>query len=1335
MIIPLYTIDTDKSIRDRVACSLNCLPEQLLNYNSDKIDVSKREYKLTSESSYPIELVKSPGDSIYEKLNYCIGNFTEYKTPKERVFEFIYYSKNLYNIKEEALLLGGDSGGSKLDNFEELLFQSLLVSLGYTDGIELIFNQMYSDFYEYYKTLSDIINSFNTNTYNRDTYVKEIESIEEKKISDTDFLVSEITLQMDFRVDYSITELFDRFEMSDKYPIIKLNGVHKVDRRVNYSEKLKNIKYRNRIRPINTSDYDSNDVIYIWQIEKISDGGKLYKYNVVKLEQKSPFTYTITTTNSINEVSYENSKSEESVKRIINSVLTRIDLKPNDYQKLYSVGRYELYDISYTPISYKMNMKLLGVFFINEVMTDLLFTTPSFRYFLNVNDNTIADKKKNEPNKFNIIVDNDDYNEKLVISKYKIRYSHQIPKYEVGGEYIRIPRYDINTNYIKISINIKRSDISQLKFLNWIILKLFSYYAQKEMVGGIETVKKVDELQHSEIIKYAKEMTTDREVTASDIKEIFPEGYSRSCIRSRKPLIIQDTKLRRQHILNILKLRNTKIRDESKIDFSPFEMLFPKERITMKDGRVIEPMYYVAKLSQTKYIYPGLVKIDNSPIGLQYAPCTFQTPKVGVSGSRYDFYTRGKKEGGVIYKLNSVSKSTNVITNTFPRAKFGPVPVFLQKLSLHKKGRQIYKSGVPFSRNSALWCLEYATGNLPETEDDIIEVKKTKIIPAISRTAVAQQTSITGYTPLEEESFVDPKIWIRVLEEVYKVNIHFLSDYMNPLGMLELPVHKNTYYKSFKYKRHVILFRHESTDNIEKTIKPKRKTYLEFEQYELVGELNGNTKYGISSLFSTDENDRGREEKDGIVYDPKLIENIMDAYGFFYNDKIVIYEPIHLKACRPTAQYIDTSGNCRGLFVLIDKSEVFFYFLHPSEPNYQLEDREKGTNKDGEKMYTNLGQLEKLLECFDDYKIKSLLREPDVTYGSTVGISIEVKDRLVYIPKCVVGDEEKDKLDALLGSDDITKKNHIQEKDFFVEIDQRSSLDIYNTRQNAVMQFVNNVYRMFSLHIKDVDRSGDKVEENMIDMLRSFFSTFVSIKPVNYNYKKDINEFEGMVDGSKLVMTMKMAKKMILNIKMRIENSGYSFFDFPFVPKMMYRNTKKLFRESDDHIVMVGNDVFKYWLSNRGVEFQNTIYDTFTDDNVQFIYLKNADGIEKKYIARKYKFGRIVERKFVGIKKKIVGGGYYDSDPDVDLDDTETRKEAESRVLNQILLFISTYFRKVSSNNVSVNKFRLDTKSKKMVLVRAGVGVDKSRGIYNSIDILYYVGDDGYFNAYWLDMI
>ncbi len=1334
MIIPLYTIDTDKSIRARIACSLNCLPEQLLNYSSDKIDASRGEYELAAESSYPIEMVKSPGESTLEKITYCMDNFTEYKTPKERVFEFIYYSENLYNIKEETLLLGGEDGGSKLNTFDELLFQSLLVSLGYTDGIELIFAQMYSDFYEYYKSLRAIINRFNTNIYNRDTYTKELDSIEEKKISDTDFLVSEITLQMDFRVDYSIIELFDRFEMSDKYPIIKLNGVHKVDRRVNYSEKLKNIKYRNRIRPINTSDYDSNDVIYIWQIEKISDGGKLYKYNVVKLEQKSPFSYTITTTNSINEVSYNNSESEKSIKKILKAVLDRIDLKPNEYQKLYSVGRYELYDTLYTPISYKMNMKLLGVFFTNEVMTDLLFTTPSLRYFLNVNDNTISDKKKNEPNKFNIIVNNDNYTEKLVISKYKIRYSHQIPKYKVGGEeYIKIPSYDINTNYIKISLNIKRSDINQLKFLNWIILKLFSYYAKIEK-KGIDTVKKVDEFQHTEMMKYTQEMTKDREVTASDIKEIFPEGYSISCIRSRKPLIIQDAKLRRQHILNILKLRDAKITDESKVDFSPFEMLFPKERITMKDGRVIEPMYYVAKLSKTKYIYPGLVKIDNSPIGLQYAPCTFQTPKVGVSGSRYDFYIRGKKEGGVIYKLNSISKSTNVITNTFPRAKFGNVPVFLQKLSLHRKGKQLYKSGVPFSSNSVLWCLEYATGNLPKTEEDIIEVKRTKIIPAISRTAVAQQTSITGYTQLDEDSFVDPKIWIRVLEEVYKVNIHVLSDYTNPLGMLELPAHKNTYYKSFKYKRHVILFRHESTSNIEKTIKPKRKTYLEFEQYELVGELNENTKYGISSLISTDEDDRGKE-MEGILYDTKLIENIMDAYGFFYSDKIVIYEPIHLKDCKPTAQYIDTSGNCRGLFVEVDELEVFFYFLHPSEPNSQLKDREKGVSKDGEKMYTNLDQLEKLLRCFDNYTIKSLLREPDVTYGSTVGVSIEVKDRLVYIPKCVVGDDEKDKLDILFGSDDIIKKNHIQEKDFFVEIEQRSSLDIYNTRQNAVMQFVNNVYRMFSLHIKDVDRSGDKVEETLIDMLPSFFSSFVSIKPVNYNYKKDINEFQGMVDEGKIVMTKKMAKKMILNIKMRLENNSYSFFDFPFVPKMMYRNTKKLFRESDDHIVMVGNDVFKYWLSNRGVEFQNTIYDTFTDDNVQFIYLKNVDGIEQKYIARKYKFGRIVDRKFVGIKRRLVDGGYYDSDPDVDLDDTETRKEAESRVLNKIILFISTYFRKVSSNNVSVNKFRLDTKSKKMVLIRDGGGVDKSKGISNSIDILYYVGDDGYFNAYWLDMI
>jgi len=802
-------------------------------------------------------------------------------------------------------------------------------------------------------------------------------------------------------------------------------------------------------------------------------------------------------------------------------------------------------------------------------------------------------------------------------------------------------------------------------------------------------------------------MEQNKNITISDIPEIFPEGYSIACIKGRKPVIIDDEKERDEHILDILNNIYPGI-DNSNIDLTPFYMKFPKETITTESGAVIDPHIYVAKITSTSYIYPGLIKIQNSPIGLKYAPCTFQTPKVGMPGSNYQKYISGKETGpDMKKKTQTIGSSTNVIKNATDFAKFGQIPPLLQTISLHSKKKYL-KTGIPFSPRSVLWCLEYAIGNNPMTEKNIIDVRNKIYNTENIKTKIRQQTANYVYQDMD---FVDPKKMIKVLEDFYKVHIHIVSDYKNKTGMFELPYSKSVYYKNFKYKHHVILFKHESTQHTSNVEKSSRRTiFLEYTHYELVGIQCQENKFGMVSLISTDIKDKNNPN---MIYDTVLIQNIMDIYKYFYADKMVIYNDFDLVGCKKTGQYIDTYGNARGICVKLDDSDIecFFYFLHPSEPYSDLPEHKKGANIDGTKIYINVDTLHKLLNCIGCTKLKNIVREINTDKQQTIGVTLEVNTRMIYIPNIVIS--EDDIMKEIFK--DVEKITHIQEKDFFVEIDQVSSFDLYNKRQNAVTQFVNNVYRMFSLHTR-YEQDGVKVDKNWItNNIKSFFLKYVIFTNPRYKYNSETNEFEGMIDKGKILMSKNISKKIIQNILMKF-NIDPDFFKFPHSPRMFYRNVKNLYRKQDNCIIMVGDMVFNYWLQNRDVEFKYTIHDNFTDDYIQFMYIKDLDGIERRYIVRKYILGKLGDgNTFIG--NELEEGG------------VESLEDAENRVIYEISKYINTYFKKIKSSDINIKRHTIDLNTNKLNLCD---GYTPKNGV--EVDIVY-INRYGISYAYWIDNI
>ena len=1306
MSIPVYKFDSEKSIKERLACALNCLPDQLIGFSVDNIQNST--YKITAETTtYPRLLRDMDGDVLLLRLQSCIDNYKEYKTAKDRVFEHIYY-KQLFKIdpKSQAnnvILLLSNNGGMA-DDIEELILEPLFRGLGYEGNSNILFRQITEDFYKYISELKSTIETFNDKMYKLNTYIKELDSLGGGEVALPKCLVTELYSYMTFKVDYTINELFDRFIVSDRYPIIKLNGVHKVNKNFDYTEKLKNIKYKKRIRPIVSEEFDDSNIIYIWDVQRITEKGKLYKYKVIKISQMEPFRYKIATITELENYEYtsEDKAVDAKVMKEINMVINQIDITPQSYQKFYKQGIYSLVEKEQVSISYKMNFKLVDTFFINDVLKHVITTTPALRYFVNVNDN-FAEQKKEEPSRFPIVLEHDNYIERIMLTKYKVNFSHQIPYYmNSRGKNLKMDGYTINTNYVKLSMNMKRENIIQIPFIQWIFSKLMIKHREMEK-KILENFSIIDGVRYRELMDYSEKMLLIKQITIKDIEEIFPPKYSVACVKGRKPIIIDDIEKRREHIITNLNLRlKKKIVDPSKIDFTPFEMKFPKETI-IKDNKEIVPHWYVARLTQSNYIYPGLVSLSKTPLGLEYAPCTFQTRKVGVPGSKYDLYINNKKESIIPYKIDVISKTTNVIKNPFNRAKFGVVPPIIEKLSLHTPDNFL-KTGVPFSPNSVIWCLEYAFGRIPKDEEAVLGIRR-KIMESYTPTKVKQQTSMVKW---RDESFFDPKILIRVLEDVYSVNIHIVSDYQNELGMLELPYNRSIYYKNFKYNKHVFLFRHESTQNIHKTIKPNRTIFLEYEHYELIGKLDKDRKYGISAIVSTDPQDDGSP---GIVFDKIFIQNIMDVYRYFYRDRMIIYDRIILGGgSKVTGQYLDSYGNVRGIFVKLSSNiECFFYFLHPSEPFSEVEERNKGVGIDGKKIYIDTAF--QLLACFPEYKLKSIVKE---SADNNIGIIAQIKDRTIYIPQVIV--KKEDDLNNLFKG--VQRKIHIQENDFFIEINQLSSLDIYNTRQNAVMQFINNVYRIFSYHIKDYNVEELKNMNTLKQILKTFFQTYMTIGNMKYQYKSDINEFDGMLnDNNKLVVTQDLSRVMFKNIVMRLK-SDPSYFNFPYIPKLFYRNVKKLYRENDDAILMVGNQVFNYWLSKIDVsDKQNIIYDEIQDEEVQFLYLKDTQGVDKKYIARKFIYGEKRGSNFIGIQRE---------------GKIETREDADKRILNIIVNYLSTYDNIIKVQNITVKRYVLNVDNKlNLYNTQPSQGQQKAE-----VNMLYTKNpQNGFINAYWITEI
>lgn len=393
-------------------------------------------------------------------------------------------------------------------------------------------------------------------------------------------------------------------------------------------------------------------------------------------------------------------------------------------------------------------------------------------------------------------------------------------------------------------------------------------------------------------------------ISKKPLSELFIGGYSRFCS------VIPEFTESEEHALanakgNVIRFPRDYVNNEDEDISSNFQ----------SDGK---DQYYFFSTNE-KYPYVGIKKntlknADDFP----YAPCCYQTdPK-----SMKDFliYYRNSDENTENTKSsNSIIKGRQFV----PVGKLGLMPDKIDTLLtflISKINIQFIKRGVDISSSSFLQCVlegvheqsvivdeknrpiggkdtDPILSKNPKKRLEFVLNERLKLVDDIRKLAVCKQemydNTITEIADKikDEETYLDPSLFIHLLEEVYDCNIILFRE----SGFL-IPRHTKNYCKNVKKRKTLCIF--ENTYNQKKL--PQCELIVKYDQTK--------SEDNIDTFFMY------RESQQIIEYETKLYHR----YSLDYKNFVpVLYDFSRSMVDNIQSQYIDCFGKTRVLNIRV----------------------------------------------------------------------------------------------------------------------------------------------------------------------------------------------------------------------------------------------------------------------------------------------------------------------------------------------------------------------------------------------------------------------------------
>jgi hypothetical protein len=312
--------------------------------------------------------------------------------------------------------------------------------------------------------------------------------------------------------------------------------------------------------------------------------------------------------------------------------------------------------------------------------------------------------------------------------------------------------FSIGSYYIRIRLSRFKNMEKTNAFIS-LISKVLSFYHkfEKDIITEYRAF-----LGKSFIVNEEDDEDEQKETIETLAPSIFVSKYRKVCIEARHPVILKESEI------TTLKEYEDYIR-------------FPKEEM---------PEQFCYRCNSEEYPFIGLFlnkSLSNSD-KFEYIPCCYKNRK--NNNNNIDIYygitekEKDKKQQGILSTLHHL----------LPSNHYGELPKNIIKLLSTLYTDTVYtyyRVGVKSSKHSFLECVLKATGE---------KKQKIKLFEIASQENPDLTLDEMEKMFKDENVYMDPRRWIRLLENTYKCNIQVFSRlFKNENAELVIPYHKGPY--------------------------------------------------------------------------------------------------------------------------------------------------------------------------------------------------------------------------------------------------------------------------------------------------------------------------------------------------------------------------------------------------------------------------------------------------------------------------------------------------------------------------------------------------------------
>lgn len=674
----------------------------------------------------------------------------------------------------------------------------------------------------------------------------------------TPFTIQKIEFQFELDIKHiTITEIFNQIKLNAYVPFATINNMYKI---------LKDFT------PSEMWGVSLDDTIIFKILQKKSIiGATIDDYtDTILTILGDPGEEKITVWTSL-QTSHNYITREELIERMFSSIVGIDDLKAVNIQE----------------------SKVNGVFFYPHrkfnkfVLSDLVMNDPTFS-MIYIDESTKASKKKES---VHIYFDSP----KAGYISAKLSYNI-VERGDQKVKGVDPDQFPIGSDYIRVKI-MTANNINSVEIFSNILAKLLVMY-EKEEKDVITFYKKFI----PDFGIYKRKEQKEHEIKLKQIApEVFVSGYPTKCVH--KPRIIDEEEVK------IYKMQGKPV------------MRYPK---TDNEGFI--QRNYVCDEPQAPY--PGLREnpLSNNDL-VPYLPCCYGKDHSKRKGSIYRHYYHDEelREKGVMEQQDMI------MTNKFlTKDKYGILPDEITKILEtfdRKEGYKFVRKGLFDTKSSFLDCVlegTYEESGILEYNSEKERIKRLKQIRedlATNVNAALCKQEMYDFsieeimeTIADTEVYMDPKLFISLLENVYDCNIIVFNRIGLKSGKIMSPRYTQSYYRTERKKKYVFIYEH-------------------------MGSTSNHAKYPRCELIVSWK--VGGTEEDDVLYnfeyDSEISKGIRSIYNIILNSYILnkkvdnVHFPVYKKNVELLEQNIDSYGKCRMIKFKF-KRNTGMLLLNPIQP-------------------------------------------------------------------------------------------------------------------------------------------------------------------------------------------------------------------------------------------------------------------------------------------------------------------------------------------------------------------------------------------------------------------